>query len=426
MDRRIATFTVVVIAVISLFYFFKLKSVDLNSGSAVSPPKSWWKVQSVDTVKYSRDVAREKMKDVFFVNEVDKQVSQIAETGVTHIAIGTPYDDEFLPFMRLWVNSIRGHGINVWFRGNFSGWEGWFDYPSITEKEHIAKLERFILENPELFEDGDIFTPCTECENGGMGDPRSTGRVSEYRQFLIDEYNVSKKAFDEIGKEVSSNYFSMNADVAELIMDKKTTRSLGGIVTIDHYVGDPKQLSDDIRKFSEETGGQVVLGEFGAPIPDIHGEMSEEEQSEWLNEILSLISKDNPNLVGLNYWVSYGGSTSIWGDDFYQRKAAEVLSSYYQGGVISGRVINQLDEPIEGAYIEYLLKRTSSNENGEFKMLIVPSVKEIEVFAKGYKNTKVPVESVDNVPIVLERVNADVVWKIKKLVYEMLSNLRNR
>ena len=63
----------------------------------------------------------------------------------------------------------------------------------------------------------------------------------------------------------------MNGDVAKLVMDKQTTASMDGIVVIDHYVATPEQLALDIRRIAEGSGGNVVLGEFGVPIPNIHG-----------------------------------------------------------------------------------------------------------------------------------------------------------
>ena len=290
---KLKYFTLLLLVLFVVISGFVLFSQLGQKDTPNSIPSRWWEIQSIDTVKFSRDLAKERMSDIFFVNVVDKQISSIAETGVTHVAIGTPYDEEFLPFLRMWVNSIRRQKLNVWFRGNFSGWEGWFDYPFINEEEHLEKTRKFILENSELFEDGDIFSSCTECENGRIGDPRDTKDVDEYRKFLINEYAVSRGAFEEIDKDVASNYFSMNADVALLVMDKVTTRELGNIVVIDHYVRDPEELSKDIEKISETSGGSVVLGEFGAPIPDIHGRMDNEAQSAWLREVMGYLSKNN-------------------------------------------------------------------------------------------------------------------------------------
>src|SRR3989344_1555536 len=114
----------------------------------VTPTKVgyWWPLQSVDTVKYSRDLARLKSNDETFKRVIDSQVVNIARTGATHVAIGTPYDPEFVPFLKEWVKVARKHKLKVWFRGNFSGWEGWFNYPKIGRTEHLKMLSDFILD----------------------------------------------------------------------------------------------------------------------------------------------------------------------------------------------------------------------------------------------------------------------------------------
>lgn len=287
-----------------------------------------WNVRSIDTVKYSRDLASEKLKDLSFDEQIDIQVKNIAQTGATHIAIGTPYDAKFMPFMKKWVVAARKNRLRVWFRGNLSGWEGWFEYKKIDRVAHIKGIEEFILSNPDIFEDGDILTTCTECENGGPGDPRMNGDVEGHRRFLIEEYTVSQKAFEKIGKKVASNYYSMNGDVAKLIMDKETTKSLDGIIVIDHYVKTKERLNKDITEIAERSGGKVVLGEWGAPIPDIHGKMTEAQQATSIAEAFELLAS-NPHLIGVNYWTNMGSSTEIWKEDSSAKKAVEVVKLYY-------------------------------------------------------------------------------------------------
>ena len=289
----------------------------------------FWQVQSIDTMKYSRDVAREKLGDASFDRIIDRQTRDIADTKATHVAIGTPYDDEFLPFLKRWVSTAREYKLKVWFRGNWSGWEKWFGYKSIDRKTHIEKTIKFILENADLFEDGDIFTSCNECENGGPGDPRHNGDALGHREFLIDEYNATRNAFEKIGKKVASNYNSMNGDVANLIMDKETTKALGGIVVVDHYVGSPEQLIIDIKMLSRKSGGKIVLGEFGAPIPDIHGKMNEEGQSGWIEEVLQNLF-NLEDVIGLNYWTNVGSSTQLWDAKGNPRPAVEIIKRYYK------------------------------------------------------------------------------------------------
>ena len=271
----------------------------------------YWKVQSVDTMKLSRDKAREKLTDPSFDSVIRTEISNISDVGATHVAIGTPYDEEFLPYLRRWVKIAREHGLNIWFRGNFSGWEGWFEYPDLSPEEHRTKVKDFILKNSDLFKDGDIFTPCPECENGGPGDPRHTGDIPGFRNFLIDEHEISSQAFSEINKDVASNYFSMNADVSGIVMDNETSQSLDGIIVIDHYVNTPFQLYSDITKIAQNTDSKIVLGEVGVPIPDIHGQMTQTEQADWLKEAFVYLSRMQ-NLYGINYWVGSNGSTAIF------------------------------------------------------------------------------------------------------------------
>lgn len=319
-----------IIIIITMFVFGAAATFYFMQETKQESEKNHWKFQAIDTMKNSRDLAREELNDPNFAIEVDKQLADIAATGATHVAIGTPYDDEFLPVIKLWSRTARQHGLKVWFRGNWSGWEGWFGYARIDQKTHTENTRQFILNNSNLFEDGDIFTSCPECENGPKLELGNNFAVVEYRKFLIQEYQVTKEAFRQIDKDVTANYYSMNADVARKVMDKETTKALDGVVTIDHYVNAPQQLADDIVAIAQQSGGKIVLGELGAPIPDIHGPMNEEAQAEWMEETLRLVSKLD-EVEGINYWVNLGGTTALWRPDKSPKPALQVLTKYYGG-----------------------------------------------------------------------------------------------
>lgn len=288
-----------------------------------------WDVQSVDTMKYSRDLAREKLSDKAFDAVIDQQMTAISKTGATHVGIGTPYDPEFLPMLNRWVSAARKHHLHVWFRGNFSGWEGWFGYAKMDGTTHTAKVKEFIENNSDLFENGDIFTSCPECENGAKVNYGNSVELASYRAFLLEEYRMTKEQFAMLNKNVTTNYYSMNMDVAKALMDKTTTAEFGGVVVVDHYVRDPDKLASDISELSDRTGGKVVLGEFGAPIPDINGQMTDAEQAAWLGQALEKLSTV-AQLQGLNYWVNIGGSTAIWNADGSPKPAVKVLRKYYK------------------------------------------------------------------------------------------------
>lgn len=335
---------------------------------AVAAPKSHTFVfQSIDTMKYSRDAARGKLTDIGFDQVIDQQIGAIAATGATHVAIATPYDAEFVPILERWVASARQHKLKVWFRGNWSGWEGWFDYPRIDRVQHLESTRAFILEHSDLFANGDVFTACPECENGGPGDPRMNQDASGHRQFLIDEYEMTKSTFAEIQKKVASNFLSMNGDVATLIMDKRTTKQLDGIVTIDHYVKTPEKLDQDITKLAKQSGGKIVLGEWGTPIPDIHGKYSEAQQKAWIERALKLLGK-NRSLYGMNYWVGTGGSTALWNNNATPRSAVSVLTDWYSPRVVSGIVRDWRGRPLSGVTVTTSNNTVLTNAQGKYQL----------------------------------------------------------
>lgn len=309
--------------------FYSIRGINIAQlGFIQQFGKQSWEIQSIDTMKSSRDSAREKLHDPLFDTVIDTQMKNIAATGANYVAIGTPYDEEFYPFLTRWVQSARKYNLRVWFRGNFSGWEGWFGYPRISREMHIEKTKAFIVNNKDLFEDGDIFTSCPECENGIPISYSDTGSLHAHREFLLREYNMVKSLFSQIGKDVKANYYSMNGDVAKAIMDKPTTAAFDGVVVIDHYVETPSQLAHDVRFLAAQSGGSIILGEFGAPIPDIHGTISEEEQAAWIDEALQEL-KGIPEVKGINYWVNHGGTTEIWRSTGQPKSAVAVLTKYY-------------------------------------------------------------------------------------------------
>lgn len=380
------------------------------------PEQQLWKFQSIDTMKHSRDLAREKSRDMSYDSVIDREVSAIANAGATHVAIATPYDEEFIPYLRRWVLAARRHHIGVWFRGNFSGWEGWFEYPKISREEHRAKLDSFLSSHLDLFRDGDVFSSCPECENGGAGDPRRTGDVSGFQKFLFDEYTASDAIFKKAGKRVSTNFFSMNGDVARLIMDKETTKKLGGVVTVDHYVKMSETLAHDAKDFISRSGGTVVLGEFGAPIPDIHGKMTEEEQAKWVHDSLLGLSKVQ-NISGVSYWTNVGSSTALWDEKGNARKAVSVLSKFYRPRVLYGVVCDELNVPIAGANVSSLFGfETETNKEGYFELRVpadAEALVNLSISASGFISKSVEGEGLQ-MTITLQREQETWWFRLKR------------
>lgn len=372
-----------------LFLFVILFNIFLHPVNAIGelPHVPWWKVQSIDTMKYSRDLTREKMGDTSFDAVIDAQIEAIAKTGATHVAIATPYDAKFIPMLTRWVDAARKYKLKVWYRGNFSGWEKWFDFKQITREEHLQLTKAFIKSNPELFGDGDIFTPCPECENGGPGDPRKTGDIEGHRLFLIASHTAATQSFRDIGKGVEVGYFSMNYDVAKAIMDKRTTEALGGIVTIDHYIKSATQIAKDARAIAEQSGGKIFIGEFGAPLPDLHGNMTEEQQYEWVKSALHELSRE-PSVIGVNYWVNIGGSAQLWKSDGSAKKAVSAITDAYTPRTIMGFARNQYRGPIANVQVATAHRKIMTDADGYFFLPLLTEDTELTISFENYPVTK--------------------------------------
>jgi hypothetical protein len=256
----------------------------------------------------------------------------------------------------------------------------------MTFSEHIQKTTAFIKNHPELFEDGDAFTGCPECENGAQGDPRQTGKVDEYRHFLIDEHIQMAQAFASIHKNVNTSLMSMNKDVADLVMDQPTASGVGGFVTIDHYVKDPSQLVKDVDALAAKTKAKIVLGEFGAPIPDLNGNLSADDQAKWIDQALKGLLTSH-NLYGLSYWTNEDGSTAIWNDAHAPKPAVETLTKYYMPLQLFGSIKDELGFGINGVVIE-ANNRKYEAKDGEY-LIPIYGYQTVTFKRSGYDDKKI-------------------------------------
>ncbi|HJZ05683.1 MAG TPA: carboxypeptidase-like regulatory domain-containing protein [Patescibacteria group bacterium] len=387
-----------------------------------APRTTLWQIQSVDTMKYSRDLAREKLNDNKFDAVIDQQIKNIAATGATYVAIATPYDEEFYPFLSRWVSTARKYNLGVWFRGNWSGWERWFNYPSISREDLLIQTEKFITSHPKMFADGDVFSPCPECENGGIGDPRHTGDVSGYRGFLLQQYSKASTAFTKINKQVLV-LNSHNLDVAKLIMDSSTSAGLGGIIAVDHYVSSPQKLVNDLSDLSSKTGAQIILGEFGVPIKDLHGNMTEIQQSGWLDSALRGLSLTK-SVIGVNYWTSVGGSTQLWSTSGKSRSAVGMLTSYYIPKTISGIIVNALDEPVAKAQIFSTVRTVQTDSQGRFQLAYLEENNPLLISAPGYYSTEYHNYSENQIHrIIVKKVHEGILFRLKYLLLQLKKSI---
>lgn len=379
-----------------------------------------WEVQSIDTMKTSRDKARAELNNSSFDRDIEKELTFIKNTGANYVAVGTPYDEEFLPYLKRWVTLARKSGLKVWFRGNWSNWEGWFNYPkSLAPDDHLKKTRQFIMEHFDLFEDGDIFDSCPECENAGYW--KQPERNDQYKEFIKAQTENNRKAFEDIGKKVYSNLPSVIGGRAKEVFDQGTFDALGNVVAIDHYIPNPLSMGEYVDYFSKNFHTKVLVSEFGAPIPDINGPMTEEEQAEFIQKVLEELYQRGDAVTGVNYYVLSMGTTALINPNTSLRKAYQVVTDYYSPGMVKGRVTDPLGDRISGVMVGTIdgFRMTRTDQNGEYKLPIPPRSITIEAGGSTYtrESKSITVEkSRDTIPqdFVIEPLQPDALYRIRQ------------
>lgn len=352
--------------------------------------KTLWEFQCIDTMKDSRDRAREFLKQKDYGREfAKKQIAIIRDLGATCVSVGTPYDEEFAPVLRAWSQEAHAAGLNVWFRGNFSGWEGWFSYPKFSSAEdHHRKLKTFIVAHPDFFRDKDIFTPAPEPENGILGSPwKSEKNKNALNDFIAASTAVCEQGFKEVARVVSCGFFGTNGDVALGGFTTDSLQKAGGVVVTDHYIKDIPRYKKDIEALYAKHRLPVVVGEFGSPIPDLQGNLSEAEQAVSVAALLDQIYSAGSIVRGVNYWVLHGGSTSLVRDDGSPRMATEALRDYFKPAQVSGQVTNTLGKPISEAklYTSEMREIAVTDKHGRFYIVLPAGSRTVYVQAVGYQ-----------------------------------------
>lgn len=369
---------------IAIFLFFNYPTL---ANTQENSPKIW-SVRSIDTMKTSRDRARSELHNPAYDIQIEKQLLAIKEMGANYVAIDTPYDEQFLPYLKRWIKLARKTGLHIWFRGNWSNWEGWFDYPkNMTPQEHIRKTVEFVETNPDLFEDGDAFEPCPECENAGWW--KQPQDNEKYNQFIRNQRVAVEIAFSKINKNVHTNWFSIIGGRAKDVLNQETLNALDNLVTIDHYIKEPSGMSNYVNYFSQNFDTKVLVGELGAPIPDINGSMNEREQAEFIESLLKHLYKNKENVLGINYWVLSEGTTKLINNDGTHRQAANVIKNYFIPGAIKGKITNTLGKQLKNIKVttDDKLNETTTNREGNYELIIPASSIEILIGGNEYKKS---------------------------------------
>jgi hypothetical protein len=263
---------------------------------------------------------------------IEQWVAKAQVLGANYISVETPYDDpacgSALAYTKAWVYAIHAAGLSVWHRHMPLAFEGIYSSPKNNSTDYLQLIASYIINNPTLFQEGDIFTPIPEPQNGGILNHTycyenvcQFAGVTEFNQWLRDAINVSDAAFVHLNLQgkVKIGYYGFDGFVAwghnnpdwDGLLEDETVQVMGNI-TIDHY---PEIVSDTMENSLNELeqrypGVPIVIGEWGT-ISSGDPILQVEQTRAALRAALL------PSVIGVNYWhMGSGGNESLINEDF--------------------------------------------------------------------------------------------------------------
>jgi hypothetical protein len=116
-----------------------------------------------------------------------------------------------------------------------------------------------------------------------------------------------------------------------------------------------------------------VIGEWGAPIPEINGSFTPTQQADFVNQLLATMAAHAGDIESVNYWTLTDGSTRLIDDSLTKQPAYDVLTRYYSPGVLKGTIRNQAGKPLQGVTVSVNDALTATTDSHGNYSLLAPS-----------------------------------------------------
>lgn len=322
-----------------LSFFLNPLSAKPNEAQAAG---SFASLKGVDVMKFTKDTMTNQPSD----QEIQNIVSAVKSMNVTHISVSIPMDSDAdypaggkpsprtsAALAQKWADTIHGAGLKVIWRGTWSGIEGIYGFPKRVGANRfptglaataetdgsntwLGKTYQYILNNPNLFQAGDVWAPLPERTEGIFSDSTSflphtsPGLQTNFVNFFNDLKTVSDRAFSRLGR--TGVLTGMTANNYSEVVSGWLPQSLfdvNGIVAIDYYGinHSAAEMEYDIRNMFKTRGKPVFLQEWG---DYWNSGMSQTDRAQYLTGVYSVIERlaNEGVLAGFNYWGGWDNS----------------------------------------------------------------------------------------------------------------------
>lgn len=301
-----------------------------------------WEIQSVDVMKYTKDVVCNPPSDAFILSEVSK----IKELGANYIAISTPYDNpscgDSLALTKRWIDAARAQGLSIWHRHMGLSFEGIYGVAKTKDANYLTLITNYIKNNPTLFKDGDIFTPTPEPDTAGIygvtycNSTCAFDNREDFNTWIRSAQSQVKQAFVTIGvPTIKVGYYGTSGFIVfgennpdwygKSFLDQSTVEAMDNVIAMDSYPetygGTMSNALDGAHRLWPNA--KIVLGEWGT--------ITATSDTNAVSQIqASMSSAKRPYVTGFNYWnLGPSGNEGLLNDDLTDRPSYSAVQSFY-------------------------------------------------------------------------------------------------
>jgi len=338
--------------------------------------------KGIDVMKLCKDNVNNQLSDADILSVVTAIKNGIHPT---HISLSVPMDTDaqfrahgtipaprtITALQQKWADTIHQAGLNVIWRGTFSGIEGIWNFPNATygtsnylplgtatsaptdgETTWLGKIYRFLTSNPTFFADGDLFAPIAEPTNFIFNSATNwvnpTNENVNLFQFFQDIDTVARAFFAAnnlagVGTGfTTNNYSEVNSGYIP-----QTYFDYVKMTVFDDYGTDGNhrsvaELQGHIESAFSAKGYQVFQQEWS---DYWNGSLTTDQRLVYLKKMYDMETSEQlaGRLVGYSYW---GGWTTLEGvvesilykdanGNYQVNGRGKFLGSYYnaQGGL---------------------------------------------------------------------------------------------
>lgn len=325
-------------------------------------------------MKLTKDLVNNPLSD----SDILKVVQSVKATNATHIAISVPLD--FPDYAKKWCNVAHANGLKVIHRGTWSAIEGIYNFtkavganrPADTINHWVNITASYIVANPELFADGDLWAVLPERTEGIFQDATAflpAPLPDNYTAFFNALVDASEAAFAQVGKKVlvgfsANNWTEVNSGwIGQGFFDRAR------ITCVDHYGTDhlPASMYTELKAVYDKHLYPVFLQEWGNYWNN--GSLSDAVS---MFDTFDKLAADKI-LVGFNYWGGWSGNPeSIFNADYSLNDKGKELAKRFANAVptpvIQTIEVGEEQKVTSGYHVFFRPLKINGKEIGKLKV----------------------------------------------------------